>query len=82
MSPQEAQNKLIVKNTMYLYIRTFLTMLLSIYTSRVVLQVLGVQDYGLYNVIGGIAASFSFLSSTLANALPPLFPIEVQIRKS
>lgn len=80
MSPQEAQNKLIVKNTMYLYIRTFLTMLLSIYTSRVVLQVLGVQDYGLYNVIGGIAASFSFLSSTLANATQRYLNVAIGIQ--
>lgn len=65
---ENSQNKTIVKNTIYLYIRTFLTMLLSIYTSRVVLQVLGVEDYGLYNVVGGIAASFSFLSSMLSNA--------------
>lgn len=68
MAQVNAQNKTIVKNTIYLYIRTFLTMLLSIYTSRVVLQVLGVEDYGLYNVVGGIAASFSFLSSMLSNA--------------
>jgi len=68
MNQKQKQNNTIVKNTMYLYIRTFLTMVLSIYTSRVVLQVLGVEDYGLYNVVGGIAASFSFLSSMLSNA--------------
>lgn len=68
MTQYTNQNKTIAKNTMYLYIRSFLTMLLSIYTSRVVLQVLGVDDYGLYNVVGGIAASFSFLSSMLSNA--------------
>ena len=43
-------------------------MLISLYTSRVVLSVLGVNDYGIYNVIGGIAGSFSFLSSMLSNA--------------
>lgn len=64
----ETNNKLIVKNTLYLYIRTFFTMLISLYTSRVVLSVLGVNDYGIYNVIGGIAGSFSFLSSMLSNA--------------
>lgn len=68
MNQEQTQNKTIVKNTVYLYIRTFITMLLSIYTSRVVLQVLGIEDYGLYNVVGGIAASFSFLSSMLSNA--------------
>lgn len=64
----ENNNKIIVKNTLYLYIRTFFTMLISLYTSRVVLSVLGVNDYGIYNVIGGIAGSFSFLSSMLSNA--------------
>lgn len=64
----ENNNKKIVKNTFYLYIRTFFTMLISLYTSRVVLSVLGVNDYGIYNVIGGIAGSFSFLSSMLSNA--------------
>ena len=64
----ENNNKKIVKNTLYLYIRTFFTMLISLYTSRVVLTVLGVNDYGIYNVIGGIAGSFSFLSSMLSNA--------------
>lgn len=43
-------------------------MLISLYTSRIVLEVLGVDDYGIYNVVGTIAASFSFLSSTLSNA--------------
>lgn len=61
-------NNKIIKNTLYLYVRTFMTMLISLYTSRVVLSVLGVNDYGIYNVIGGIAGSFSFLSSMLSNA--------------
>ena len=43
-------------------------MLISLYTSRIVLQILGVNDYGIYNVIGGIAGAFSFLSSMLSNA--------------
>lgn len=62
---QHDNNKRIAKNTIYLYIRMFVTMTVSLYTSRVVLQVLGVSDYGLYNVIGGVVASFSMLSSAL-----------------
>lgn len=68
MAQNNAQNKRIVKNTIYLYVRTFFTMLISLYTSRIVFKVLGVDDYGIYNVVGTIAASFSFLSSTLSNA--------------
>lgn len=68
MQVNDANNKRIIKNTLYLYIRTFITMLISLYTSRIVLSVLGIDDYGLYNVVGGIATSFSFLSSMLSNA--------------
>ena len=58
----------IARNTIFLYIRTFFTMLISLYTSRVVLRILGVEDYGIYNVVGGISASFAFLSAALSNA--------------
>lgn len=62
---QQDNNKRIAKNAIYLYFRMFITMAVSLYTSRVVLHVLGVSDYGLYNVIGGVVASFSMLSSAL-----------------
>ena len=68
MKRETTENRTIAKNTVYLYIRTFLTMLITLYTSRVVLKVLGFEDYGTYNVVGGIAASFTFLSSMLSNA--------------
>ena len=59
-------NKRIAQNTMYLYIRMLLTMLISLYTSRIVLSVLGVSDFGLYNVVGGVISMFSMFSGTLA----------------
>ena len=62
---QQATNKRIAKNTLALYIRMFVTMAVSLYTSRVLLQVLGVSDYGLYNVVGGIVSSFAMLSAAL-----------------
>ena len=61
-----SDNKRIVKNTVYMYIRMFITMLISLYTSRVVLASLGFEDYGLYNVVGGIIAMFSFLNGALS----------------
>lgn len=61
-------NKRIAKNTILLYCRTLIIMLVSLYTSRVVLHVLGVEDYGIYNVVGGIVAMFSFITSTLGSA--------------
>ena len=62
------KNKRIFRNTAMLYIRMILVLLISLYTSRVVLEVLGVDDYGVYNVVGGVVALFSFFTSSLANA--------------
>lgn len=61
-------NRRIVKNTMFLYIRMFLIMGVSLYTSRLVLQELGVEDFGLYNVVGGIVTMFTFLNGALSGA--------------
>ncbi len=60
-------NKQVAKNTVYMYIRMAFTMLVGLYTSRVVLQVLGVEDFGLYNVIGGIISLFTVLNAALVN---------------
>lgn len=62
-----ANNKRIAKNTLLLYFRMMLTMGVSLYTSRVVLEVLGVEDFGVYNVVGGIVVMFGFLNSSMAN---------------
>ena len=60
-------NKRVAKNTVYMYIRMAFSMLVGLYTSRVVLQVLGVEDYGLYTVIGGIISLFTVLNTALVN---------------
>ena len=62
------RNKRIAKNTLMLYIRMFLVMLVSLYTSRVILNVLGAEDYGIYNVVGGVVTLLSFLNSSLSTA--------------
>ena len=69
MTDTVSNNKRIAKNTMLLYIRTFLVMLISLYTSRVVLQVLGVEDYGVYQVVGGMVAMFAVISQSLSSAI-------------
>ena len=51
-----------------LYIRMLLSMVVSLYTSRVVLNTLGVEDYGIYNVVGGVVVLFSFLNNAMASA--------------
>lgn len=61
-------NKRIAKNTMFLYFRMFIIMGVTLYTSRVVLKTLGIEDYGLYNVVGGIVTMFSFLNGSLGAA--------------
>lgn len=62
-----SDNSRIAKNTIFMYMRMAITMLVGLYTSRVVLRVLGVEDYGLYNVIGGIIALFTVLNNALIN---------------
>ena len=62
-----SDNSRIAKNTIFMYMRMAITMLVGLYASRVVLRVLGVEDYGLYNVIGGIIALFTVLNSALIN---------------
>lgn len=63
-----SDNKRIAKNTVFLYIRMFLIMGVTLYTSRIVLKVLGGDDFGLYSVIGGIVMIFTFLNGALAGA--------------
>lgn len=68
MSKNSASNKQIAKNTIFLFVRMLLVMGISIYTSRIILGTLGVEDYGLYTVIAGVVVLFSFLDSALNNS--------------
>ena len=68
MSDSIQNNKRIAKNATMLYVRMLFTMVISLYTSRVVLDTLGIEDYGIYNVVGGIVALFSFLNSAMATS--------------
>lgn len=69
MTNASSDNKRIAKNTLLLYIRTILIMLVSLYTSRVVLNTLGVEDYGIYQAVGGVVAMFSVISGALSNSI-------------
>lgn len=68
MADISANNKRIAKNTLILYIRMFVFMAVGFYTSRVILNTLGVEDYGVYNVVGGIVTMFTFINGALASA--------------
>ena len=81
-------NKRIAGNTIMLYVRMILTMLVSLYTSRVVLNVLGIEDYGIYNVVGGAVIMFGFLSGAMSSATQRFLTYDigqknhVQLRKT
>ena len=60
--------KRVAKNTFFLFLRMIIVMCVGLYTSRVVLRTLGIEDYGVYNVIGSVVVLFSFLQSALTNA--------------
>jgi O-antigen/teichoic acid export membrane protein len=67
----------IAKNTLMLYFRQILIMLVSLYTVRVVLNTLGVEDYGIYNMVAGVVTMFSFLSGSMATACQRYFSFEI-----
>ena len=77
MQNSSQNNKRIAKNTMLLYGRMFLMMLIGLYTSRVVLNALGVEDYGIYNVVGGLVTMFSMLSGSLSAAISRFITYEL-----
>ena len=75
-------DKRIAKNTLFLYFRLFITLIVGLYTSRVVLSTLGVSDYGLYNVIGGIVAMFAFINNAMVSSSQRFLSFELGTNKS
>lgn len=73
----QSSTKRIAKNTLMLYFRQILIMLVSLYTVRVVLNTLGAEDYGIYNVVAGVITMFSFLSGAMATASQRYFAFEM-----
>lgn len=70
-------NKRIARNTLLLYFRMLFLMIISLYTSRIVLNALGVEDFGIYNVAGGVVAMFSILSGSLSAAISRFITYEL-----
>lgn len=77
MTDSNANNKRIAKNTLLLYLRMFFMMLVSLYTSRVVLNALGIDDFGIYNIVGGCVAMFSIVSGSLSAAISRFITYEL-----
>lgn len=74
---QNLDNRKIAKNTIVLYIRMMVMMCISLYTSRVILNTLGVNDYGVYNVVGGFVAMFTLVTGALSNAISRYITFEL-----
>ena len=72
-----SEQKTIAKNTVFLYIRMIVVMGVSLYTSRVVLDKLGVDDYGIYNIVGSVVVSLTFVSNALTSAMRRYFSYEI-----
>ena len=70
-------NKRIAKNTLLLYVRMLFLMVVSLFTSRVILNTLGVEDFGIYNVVGGIVAMFTIISGSLTSAISRFLTFEL-----
>lgn len=68
MGEVKENNKRIAKNTMFLYIRMIFILLVTLYTTRLILEALGIEDYGVYNVVGGFVSMFGFLNGALSNS--------------
>lgn len=68
MNSNTEKSQRIAKNTLLLYFRTFIVLLISLYTSRVILRTLGVEDFGIYNVVGGVIVMLGYLTNSLSAA--------------
>ena len=74
-------NKRIAQNTIVLYVRMIFMVIVSLYTSRIVLRTLGVEDFGIYNIAGGIVVLFSFLNSAMISSTQRFLNFELGKKK-
>ena len=72
-----SNNKRIAKNTLILYVRMLFMMLVALYMSRVILNVLGVEDFGIYNVVGGLVSMFALVSGAISISISRFITFEL-----
>lgn len=77
MSQTLENNKRIARNTLFLYLRMIVVMLITLYTTRALLRVLGIDDYGVYNVVCGLVSMFGFLNTSMANGTQRFYNYEL-----
>ena len=75
--PEISSKRQVTKNAIMLYVRMFVSMIIGLYSSRVVLSTLGVSDYGVYNVVGAIVPVFAFLSNAMASSISRFITFEL-----
>lgn len=73
----EIKNKTLIKNSVFLYLRMFIVMVVSLYTSRIVLDALGVEDYGIYNVVGSVVTMLVFLNVAMTTSTQRFLSVEL-----
>ena len=66
---ESKSNKIIARNTIYLYFRAFISLVITLYTSRIILKELGIEDYGIYTVVAGMSSFMTIVSGTLSHAM-------------
>lgn len=81
MSQIDSNNRRIAKNTIYIYFRTIIVIIVSLYTSRLLLETLGAEDLGIYNIVGGIVALMSFFQAAQAKATSRFITYELGMGK-
>ena len=77
MPDNTASNNRIAKNTIFLYIRMFFVLIVSLFTTRIVLHALGVVDYGINNVVAGFVSMFAFLNTSMSNGIQRFFNFQM-----
>lgn len=73
----DQRNSRLMRNTIAMYIRMVFTTLIGLYTSRLTLQVLGIEDFGIYNVVGGVVSFFSFISNSMSISIQRYYAVEL-----
>lgn len=76
---KENKNKVIAKNTLLLSIRTVIVLFITLYTTRIILHSLGVENFGVYNVVGGFVSMFAFLNTSMSNGIQRFFNYEIKV---
>lgn len=77
MTAQNSNNKRIAKNSLILYVRMFVTMIVTLYTTRVILRVLGASDYGIFDVVGGVIGMLGYVNTILSGGISRFLTVEL-----